>query len=168
MAVDDSTSRASPGSSPDSEGFRLNLTHPEQLAKLPPCQVHCPGSGDIRGWVGIIAQREKLGLTLTEACRRAWQMVVTRNPFPATMGRVCPHPCEAGCNRADKDGAVAINALERFLGDWALEQRLPLSRDTAETYPESIGVIGSGPAGLSFARGSGSWSRDSRETTPRS
>src|SRR3989304_10587513 len=145
------TAGARPGGSPDSEGFRLNLTHPEQLAKLPPCQVHCPGSGDIRGWVGIIAQREKLGLTLTEAGPRAWQMVVTRNPFPATMGRVCPHPCEAGCNRADKDGAVAINALERFLGDWGLRQRLGLQRLEEDPKPESIGVIGAGPAGLSFA-----------------
>ena len=54
-----------------------------------------------------------------EAFNRAWRMVTDANPFPATLGRICPHPCEAGCNRAGKDGAVAINALERFLGDHA-------------------------------------------------
>ena len=139
------------GSTCVDEGFRLSLRRPEQLAKLPPCQASCPGHGDIRGWLGVIAQREKLGLTLESAYTRAWQMLVTRNPLPATMGRVCPHPCEAGCNRRDKDGAVAINALERFLGDWALERRLPLPRAGRETHAESIGVIGSGPAGLSFA-----------------
>lgn len=132
-------------------GFRLALRRPEQFAKLPPCQASCPGHGDIRGWLGAIAQREKLGLTLESAYTRAWQMLVTSNPFPATMGRVCPHPCEAACNRRDKDGAVAINALERFLGDWALERRLPLPREGGKPHAESIGVIGSGPAGLSFA-----------------
>ncbi len=78
-------------------------------------------------------------------------MVTNVNPFPATLGRICPHPCEAGCNRAGKDGAVAINALERFLGDWGLRQGLDLERLEIGEKPESIGVIGAGPAGLSFA-----------------
>ena len=151
MATADPPSHAAAGDSVGGEDFRLSLRRPQQLSKQPPCQLNCPGTGDIRGWVGVIAQREKLGLSMAEACDRAWQTLVARNPFPATMGRVCPHPCEAGCNRKDKDGAVAINALERFLGDWALEHRLPLSRETEEQFPESIGVIGSGPAGLSFA-----------------
>jgi len=133
------------------EPFRLALRHPEQSAKVPPCQTHCPGHGDVRRWIGVVAQRERLGLSLDEACRKAWEILVERNPFPATMGRVCPHPCQAGCNRSEKDGAVAINALERFLGDWALDQRLPLPRERTGGQPESIGVIGGGPAGLSFA-----------------
>lgn len=78
-------------------------------------------------------------------------MVTEVNPFPATLGRICPHPCEAGCNRAGKDGPVAINALERFLGDWGLRQRLGLERLELDEKPQSIGVIGAGPAGLSFA-----------------
>jgi len=78
-------------------------------------------------------------------------MLVEHNPFPATMGRICPHPCEADCNRSDKDGAVAINSLERFIGDWAIAQNLPLPVLSKEAQPESIGVIGAGPAGLSFA-----------------
>jgi len=131
--------------------FDLALMHPQRLTKLPPCQAGCPGGGDVRGWIGLIAQRQHLGLSFSEACTRAWQILVARNPFPATMGRVCPHPCEAGCNRQGKDGAVAINALERFLGDWGLEHRLRLPRVSNERRPESIGVIGSGPAGLSFA-----------------
>ncbi len=67
------------------------------------------------------------------------------------MGRVCPHPCESSCNRSGKDGAVAVNALERYLGDWALRRRRPLPIIDTEPKAESIGVIGSGPAGLSFA-----------------
>lgn len=151
MARFRSTSRSEPPIDAASTAFELNLTRPEQLTKLPPCQAGCPGGGDVRGWIGIVAQRQQLGLSFSEACTRAWRMLVAYNPFPATMGRVCPHPCEASCNRQGKDGAVAINALERFLGDWALEHHLPLPREADACRSESIGVIGSGPAGLSFA-----------------
>jgi NADPH-dependent glutamate synthase beta subunit-like oxidoreductase len=124
---------------------------PAQLEKLPPCRANCPSGTDIRGWITTIAQREKLGLSDGEAYRLAWQKIVEVNPFPAVMGRVCPHPCEAGCNRADKDGAIAVNQLERFIGDWALEQGLQLRVSKTDRKLESIGVIGAGPAGLSFA-----------------
>ncbi len=44
------------------------------------------------------------------------------NPFPAIMGRVCYHPCETACNRAQLDEAVGINSVERFLGDRGIEE----------------------------------------------
>ena len=122
-----------------------------QLEKLPPCQARCPNSGDIRSWIGIIAQRDKNGLSLDEAYDAAWQRLAEFNPMPATIGRICPHPCEDLCSRNDKDGAVSINAMERFLGDWALARGLGFSIPLEELYPESVGVIGSGPASLSFA-----------------
>jgi NADPH-dependent glutamate synthase beta subunit-like oxidoreductase/ferredoxin len=122
-----------------------------QLEKTPPCQAQCPNSGDIRGWLGIIAQREKIGLSLDEAYDRAWEKLVELNPFPATLGRICPHPCESLCSRAASDGAVSINAMERFLGDWGISRKLPLPKPTGTGRSESVGVIGSGPAGLSFA-----------------
>lgn len=126
-------------------------TFARQFEKLPPCQARCPNSGDIRGWLGIIAQREKNGLTLDEAYDKAWLRLAEFNPMPATIGRICPHPCEDLCSRRDKDGAVSINAMERFLGDWALSRSLELPQPPEESYPESVGVIGSGPASLSFA-----------------
>jgi NADPH-dependent glutamate synthase beta subunit-like oxidoreductase len=136
----------------DTRGYeRTFRLHAQQLEKQPPCQAQCPNSGDVRKWVGIIAQRDKLGLSLEQAYDRAWQELARRNPFPATIGRICPHPCESRCTRAGKDGAVSINALERFLGDWAVDRELSLPRHDGQHYPESIGVIGSGPAGLSFA-----------------
>ena len=46
------------------------LTLAQQLEKTPPCQAQCPNSGDVRGWLGIIAQRDKLGIGLEEACDR--------------------------------------------------------------------------------------------------
>jgi NADPH-dependent glutamate synthase beta subunit-like oxidoreductase len=126
-------------------------TRAQQLEKLPPCQAECPNSGNVRGWLGIIAQRHKHGLSLEQAYDRAWEELAQRNPFPATIGRICPHPCESRCTRSDKDGAVSINAMERFLGDWGIDRELPLPRVEGQRNGESIGVIGSGPAGLSFA-----------------
>ncbi len=122
-----------------------------QFEKLPPCQAGCPSSGDIRGWLGIIAQRKKNGLSLDEAYDKAWQRIVEFNPLPATTGRICPHPCEDLCSRREKEGAVSINAMERFLGDWGLSRELQLPCIPDERYAESVGVIGSGPASLSFA-----------------
>jgi formate dehydrogenase major subunit len=122
-----------------------------QLEKLPPCQAQCPNSGDVRGWLGLIAQHEKIGLSLDESYDEAWRLLAERNPLAATIGRICPHPCESLCTRSDKDGAVSINAMERFLGDWSLSRKLDLPQARSEACTESIGVIGSGPASLSFA-----------------
>ena len=139
-----------PSDSPAS-AFSKALRQPQQLEQLPPCGSGCASGTDVRGWIGVVAQRRKLGLSDKEAYFRAWNMVTAVNPFPATLGRICPHPCESGCNRTGKDGAISVNALERFLGDWALGLKLPLARLDKEAKPESIGVIGAGPAGISFA-----------------
>jgi formate dehydrogenase major subunit len=136
------------GENPAAPSFRIRA---QQLEKLPPCQAQCPNSGDVRGWLGIIAQHDKNKLTLDEAYDKAWQMIAELNPLPATIGRICPHPCEDLCTRRDKDGAMSINAMERFLGDWAISRSLPLPRAGSARHTESIGVIGSGPASLSFA-----------------
>ena len=105
----------------------------------------------MRGWIGIIAQHEKNGLSLEAAYDQAWETIAARNPLVASIARICPHPCEDNCIRAGKDGAVSINALERFLGDWAISRSLDLPRESRKRQEESIGVVGSGPAGLSFA-----------------
>jgi NADPH-dependent glutamate synthase beta subunit-like oxidoreductase/ferredoxin len=133
-------------------GSALSALRPQAVDKLPPCVAHCPSGNDIRGWLTVIAEREKQGLSLEEACDRAWQIEVDTNPFPSVMGRVCPHPCEGSCNRAHKDGAVAINSVERFIGDWGIERKLALPVIEGEgPYEEEIAVVGSGPSGLSCA-----------------
>jgi len=137
-----------PGQPANEQPFR---TRAQQLEKSPPCQVECPNSGDVRGWLGIIAQREKHGLSEEQSYDKAWETLTQLNPFPAIIGRICPHPCESRCVRDGKDGAVSINAMERFLGDWGIERKLALPRLEEGDCTESIGVIGSGPAGLSFA-----------------
>lgn len=127
------------------------LRRPIQLASPSPCQTSCVAGANVREWIAVVAQSEKLGFDRDEAFERAWRILVEVNPFPATTGRICPAPCEASCNRVSKDGGVAVNAMERFLGDWALERALRLPRLGTERFPESIGVVGAGPAGLSFA-----------------
>ncbi|MBI5527448.1 MAG: FAD-dependent oxidoreductase [Deltaproteobacteria bacterium] len=138
-------------SSRGGSGAAVSALRPQQVIKLAPCIGTCPSGSDIRGWIAGTAQREKLGITPDQALEKAWRTLVDRNPFPATMGRVCPHPCEKDCSRVHKDGAVSINAMERFLGDWALEHKLAFEKIDPEPKQESVGVIGAGPAGLSFA-----------------
>jgi NADPH-dependent glutamate synthase beta subunit-like oxidoreductase/Pyruvate/2-oxoacid:ferredoxin oxidoreductase delta subunit len=131
---------------------QVSSLRPIQVEKLAPCIHHCPSGNDIRGWLTTIALREKLGYTLEEAYTRAWNLEVETNPFPSVMGRVCPHPCEAHCNRKEKDEAVAINSVERAIGDWGISQNLPLPKlDAGGPFPEKVAVIGAGPAGLSCA-----------------
>ncbi len=141
--------RMSGGGGGGSQGSPLRPVFAE---KTPPCTHTCPSGNDIRGWLMVIALREKLGLSLDEACTVAWRTEVETNPFPSVMGRVCPHPCEAECNRKDKDGAVSINAVERFIGDWGLEHGLTLDRlEDEAAKAQKVAVVGSGPAGLSAA-----------------
>ncbi len=130
---------------------------PARREKAAPCGGGCPNGADIRGWLAPLAQREALGLGREEALERAWRTLVERNPLPATLGRICPHPCEASCNRTLLEGAVQINRLERFLGDWALERGLslpagpPAGTHAASGRTGSVAVVGAGPAGLSAA-----------------
>lgn len=131
--------------------FTFSPLRPKQADKVAPCQLNCPCGTSVRDWIAPIAQRDSAGLSTEAAYELAWQRLVENNPFPATMGRICPHPCEDQCSRVDKDGAVAVSTLERFLGDWALQQGLRLPRRDYQLRKESVGVVGAGPAGLSYA-----------------
>jgi NADPH-dependent glutamate synthase beta subunit-like oxidoreductase/NAD-dependent dihydropyrimidine dehydrogenase PreA subunit len=124
---------------------------PRQVEKTAPCQVGCANCGDIRGWIGTVAQRHKTGISRDQAFAEAWSLIADVNPFPATLGRICPHPCENHCNRTDLDEPLAINAMERFLGDFAIKADIPLPRCTQAPVSEWPGVVGAGPSGLSFA-----------------
>jgi NADPH-dependent glutamate synthase beta subunit-like oxidoreductase/Pyruvate/2-oxoacid:ferredoxin oxidoreductase delta subunit len=136
---------------PAATGAEISPLRPRYSEKTPPCISHCPNEADIRAWITTIAQAEAYGRTSEQALELAWNMITDRNPFPAICGRVCPHPCEADCNRKNRDGAVAINALERFVGDFGIAKNLKLARLSEEKKPEKIAIIGSGPAGLSCA-----------------
>ena len=134
-----------------SAGAEISHLRPKYVAKTPPCINTCPCGTDIRGWLVTLAQAKEYGRTNEEAYEVAWRMITDRNPFPAVCGRVCPHPCEDACNRSVKEGPVAVNALERFVGDFGLNKGLKLLSLDAQKYEEKIAVVGAGPAGLSCA-----------------
>lgn len=82
--------------------------------------------------------------------RRAWLKILETNPLPGVCGRVCYHPCEFACNRAEIDSIVATHALERYVADSNRQEPLPASSPYMPR-PERVAVIGSGPAELSCA-----------------
>jgi len=124
---------------------------PYFVEKIAPCGTGCPSQTKIRKILTTIALAEKHEKSYDDAFKEAWDLFLERNPFPAICGRVCPHPCETECNRKEKDGAVAINNVERFVGDYGLEKGLVPQKvgDTARSH--KIAIIGSGPAGMSCA-----------------
>lgn len=124
---------------------------PVYVRRLPPCRNECPSSEDIRGYLTSIAQAELYKRPLDEALDEAWYKLTDKNPMPATHGRICPHPCEEGCNRQHKDSSVAINNMERYIGDHGLKRGLKLRKFTDEKNGKKVAVIGSGPSGLSCA-----------------
>ena len=114
---------------------------PLYLDLLPPCNNACPAGENIQAWLAH-AQGGRF--------REAWETILQDNPMPAVHGRVCYHPCEDGCNRKNLDGTISIHAVERFLGDMALEQGWVPTLTAAPTGKRVL-IIGAGPSGLSCA-----------------
>ncbi|MBI2318633.1 MAG: FAD-dependent oxidoreductase [Betaproteobacteria bacterium] len=121
---------------------------PTYVHKTPPCQASCPSGEDIRGWLNIVRGIEKppKGTTMQEY---AFRRSAAANPFPSMMGRVCPAPCQTGCNRNVVEDFVGINAVEQYIGDYALAQSFSFQAGPASG--KSVAIIGGGPAGLSAA-----------------
>ncbi len=131
--------------------FQASYSHkcPTYIQSTPPCQGSCPAGEDIRRYLQIARGMEKppAGMPWQEY---AWRVLTEANPFPSVMGRVCPAPCESGCNRNEVEDHVGINAVEHFLGEYALANNLqykPVEKSTGK----KIAILGGGPAGLSCA-----------------
>lgn len=103
-----------------------------------PCFMACPTHQDIQGYVGLIANGRE---------REALELIKEDNPLPASIGRVCPHPCEEKCRRKHLEGAVSICALKRF----AAEDNMDYYPECEELNGKTVAVVGAGPAGLSCA-----------------
>ncbi len=134
------------GSSVESSPLR-----PVYVPKAAPCHNNCPSGNKIREIITTIGQTEGAERTPHESFEKAWHLLSETSPFPSVCGRVCPHPCEDDCNREHKDGSVGINSIERFIGDYAIENNFQFQKLTEEKHPEKVAVIGAGPAGLSCA-----------------
>ncbi len=123
---------------------------PTYTHKTPPCQGSCPSGHEIREWLAIARGMDKPVIEGMAWQEYAFQKMAEANPFPATMGRVCPAPCESGCNRNEVDEFVGINGVEQYVGDWANANDVKMCSPGPDTG-RSIAVIGGGPAGLSAA-----------------
>ncbi len=126
---------------------RLRKTYLELLLSdhnaycLPPCKYGCPTNVDIPGFIGLLASGDY------EGSQRALKANL---PFPATVGRVCPHPCEQNCRRSEVDEAISIRLSHRWVGDVAIEKGYHPEEPEPPTG-KKVAVIGAGPAGLTNA-----------------
>jgi NADPH-dependent glutamate synthase beta subunit-like oxidoreductase len=114
---------------------------PVYVDLLPPCNAGCPAGENIQAWLAHMQADEH---------ELAWRALVADNPFAAIHGRVCYHPCESVCNRANLDSAVSIHSVERYLGDLALERGWLFDPPPAPSGKRVL-IIGAGPSGLSAA-----------------
>ena len=114
---------------------------PIYVDRMPPCNDACPAGENIQKWLFYAEEG---------AYEQAWQVLMTDNPLPGVMGRVCYHPCETACNRGQLDEPIGIHAIERFLGRTAWEHGWKAKFD-AERSGKRVLVVGAGPSGLAAA-----------------
>jgi len=131
--------------------FQEDTSHkcPIYVNRTPPCQGSCPSGEDIRGWLDIVRGIEKPpeGTSMQEY---AFQRSTDANPFPSMMGRVCPAPCEQGCNRNNVEDFVGINSVEQYIGDTAKNEAFEFAKPPA-VGSKKVAIVGGGPAGLAAA-----------------
>lgn len=120
----------------------LRAMVPEGAVDDPPrCIQGCPAAIDVPGYLRLIAQQNP---------HQAYELILQCAPFPGVLGRICPHPCESVCRRAEVNQSVAICALKRFVADRAGEMSLGASAVDKETG-RTVAIVGAGPAGLTAA-----------------
>jgi NADPH-dependent glutamate synthase beta subunit-like oxidoreductase len=119
----------------------LRTRRPKYVDFLPPCNDACPAGENIQAWLALAQAGDH---------EAAWRELVRNNPLPSVHGRVCYHPCEDVCNRAFTDSPVSIHAVERFLGDLALEKNWQFDKPATKTGKKIL-IVGAGPSGLSAA-----------------
>ncbi|MCX7695017.1 MAG: NAD(P)-binding protein [Caloramator sp.] len=107
----------------------------------PPCVNACPAHTDCQGYVGLIANGQ-----YNEAIKLVKKVI----PLPASIGRVCPHPCESECRRGKVDKPIAIADLKRYIGEIDVNNG-PFVPKLKPTTGKRVAIIGGGPAGISCA-----------------
>ncbi len=107
-----------------------------------PCSLNCPAHTDCQKYVADIAKGD-----MEEAVRTIKEVIA----IPASIGRVCPHPCEAACRRQHVEEPISIAYLKAFAADEVLKSGKHILPENAASTNKSVGIIGGGPAGLSAA-----------------
>jgi formate dehydrogenase major subunit len=107
-----------------------------------PCVLACPGHTDCQGYVGLIANGEH---------KEALKLIKEQLPLPASIGRVCPHPCEEACRRQMVEEPISIAWLKRFAADVDLQGEEAFMPEINAPTGKTIAIIGGGPGGLTAA-----------------
>lgn len=107
-----------------------------------PCSLNCPAGTDCQGYVKLIAEGK---------FKEAVKLVKDRVPLPASIGRVCPHPCEKACRRHLVEEPISIAFLKSFAADEDLKSGSKFMPEVAEPSGKTVAIIGGGPAGLTAA-----------------
>ena len=106
-----------------------------------PCQLACPANTDCQGYVGLIANGK---------FDDALKLIKEKIALPASIGRVCPHPCEKACRRGKVEEPINIAQLKAFAADLDLKGDAYLP-EIAEETGKKVAIVGGGPAGLTAA-----------------
>ncbi len=107
-----------------------------------PCNLTCPGQINVQGYIAHVAKGQY---------EEALRLIMARNPFPFSVGRVCPRFCETRCRRILVDEPVSINHLKRFVADWCMARKIDLKLGCEPFTGKRVAVVGGGPAGLTAA-----------------
>ncbi len=108
-----------------------------------PCRAACPAHTDVQAYVGLIAQGK-----YTEA----FEVITSVNPIASVCSMICHHPCEQSCRRCGVDEPLAVRHLKRFAIEQSRDYRRAKRTLVQKTKNKSVGIIGSGPSGLTAAR----------------
>jgi NADPH-dependent glutamate synthase beta subunit-like oxidoreductase/NAD-dependent dihydropyrimidine dehydrogenase PreA subunit len=113
------------------------------VTERPICEETCPVHLDVRGYVGSIADGR---------FQESLRLIREKLPFPGSIGRVCPHPCEDKCNRNHLDDApLCIRDLKRFAADAETGDNRGTTIERPAPNGKKVAVIGAGPCGLTCA-----------------
>lgn len=107
-----------------------------------PCSLTCPAHTDVQGYIKAIAEGND---------REAVRLIKEKIPLPASIGRVCPHPCESKCRRRLVEEPLSIAFLKAFTADRDLESGNPFEAECEAPTGKKVAIIGGGPAGLTAA-----------------
>lgn len=106
-----------------------------------PCSLNCPAGTDCQGYIKEIAKGND---------REAVKIIKDKVPLPASIGRVCPHPCETACRRTKVEQPLSIAFLKSFAADKVLAEGSYIPEKQADSG-KSVAIVGGGPAGLTAA-----------------
>ena len=112
---------------------------------VPFCQDHCPLGNDIPDWLKLVAEGR---------LEEAYAVSSATNNMPEICGRICPQDrlCEGSCViEQSGHGTVTIGAVEQYITETAWDKGWVKPVTPAQERPQSVGIIGAGPAGLAAA-----------------